>query len=1854
MTSSAYAGYGAEDNCCECGKPGEDGGGVLAEPDCGADGYKCFEYGANICTEHWAEDFYCDVRCAAPYQKNGGSPTWRYDPYGDTTQPCSHNCETWKPCCVTEGLRCVQETSGSGSGSGDGMRRLNDFETEALPGISGVALGSPPAPESPRTWSWEAVGTTIVSLFGTAEDLTAGSVQTGSGGPVLPHGEITADPPMFAVSPDGDDERHSQSVWGKMDGYGYMYGHGRADHPDQDYPSDEPSGEASDDSHRVRRRLLHTRDHRRPPSSPPPPPNGHQVRGGGCLYGSRNGRRGKICNDPPCNQFACKTFTLQCAKDTYLDYTEQEQCKAECGETHGRRRMQEAHEEATGIAPVSDPKHIHLVNKMLKAVHHGHGRRALMQSQRSQDEVTSARAGSVLGVLGGVGTAVSGRLLAGEEPEKILSSGYTLEVQQFDTTSSPLGSAAVGGGQVQVPAGENLTAGDSSIQTISWQANPYSAVGGSQTAEDPASVLSSQVFSVRLMAGTGEVNVAGLSETFNVTLQRTVSGAVAAAGPNGTNFSSVPDAPMCTSFSCINSYDVAHGSGSCALVMNSRGYTCEEHFCADCELAGFCDLSCDASCNTTDVDSSVDNSTADLSSSEHNFLAPLPNCTLDPSPSCTYWDVAAMRWRTDGIVLNVTETTVTCAFHHLTDFSAMMSPPAQTSELASLVDTFDLAAFALANPVGLVISVTLFLCVVGVTSLSIRRLRKERVSKVRHKIKTDIIKRGGKYEEYGSKFQAWQDDAMAFGDRVDRMLPLRLRSDYLCGSLFMPLNGEPFDHWQRLLVTLMVCLCTLMVNVFFFQSKHDQLEMCEGPVVDGRPSNCTGDVSQQTLCHCRTYDCSAPGCDSCGRCDSMDNCALSCPIVQSSRIIQTFVTLLLTWPIGSLLQSVFKWLHKPYVKMVEEELKLAREADTQARTKRGHKHTGGRRRYGRKGKDGANTSEANSDLVGDEGSQVWTESNSGQEEARMEEEAAEMFKEDWEKEPILPDGRLPCAECGERQMFPIDTIMRYDYLVLETRLAAWTPAPGDRKRQPTYETILELYSKKELCCILHRHNIPYSYKKNGGQNLQQSKNVMAWQVHRMVDSNVTKSGTNLAAVANAKRSRRTQSMRDLHKRVFTPKEGTNWEHAMGALKLVNPGRSIVNQRKKKGKWTSTEASGPGKREQKRHERCPVCKGTGASALVWYVTENIGAHKSTFMKVTPAQRRMAQKSMKKKLKRKQKKRGLSKAEAKAMAEKEAKDLRSLQLDDIADRREKKCGQWDYALPYILGLVVGLTCVVTIARVVRNFSAPRTVEWALSSVVSLVLSWTLTDPLKIVLLTPKKAWKSHKKVEVRARNKSTAHGKLQGAIFMFGGMGPMSSMQNNRGRVDKFKKAARTVEHITAALDAKQRQVLKKAVRTQEKAQRLDLAERHEKEAKELEQNSSAASGPSASVVNLVQLRAQMKHKHTDEKQRLDEKMKVMDEDLHSVLNGQHEKFQNSTVSDNDNKLSAETLMANYNAEAQKLHGPTGADTQQKRKDQEALQTKIAQKRRQMAERVASVEKLLNVHSRAVDESVAEKAAKAKTREDEVAAMKDKLSEATAKMERVLWTNRHVTDKAVAAFGNQGSAAVSSSAVADKFKRSLTDDVKARKTGFTLALNNDGSAEVNSAAATQAMQTAIDVTDDAADAGVLEKVNAAQRWKNLMAWQARVTALDRLASIPSGPMDFANLAKTAAAAKVPKAPPRPSLGSAVTFSAAKDQASRISSPSPPAVPRGASSGAMPRAPPRPSAVLSAQGPGADARPSPAHRSLVNPAGGPKTAEEKVADEVAIRASIARARAKLAAKKRLMAKRAFEKKDTAGITM
>merc|ERR1712176_561643 len=122
-----------------------------------------------------------------------------------------------------------------------------------------------------------------------------------------------------------------------------------------------------------------------------------------------------------------------------------------------------------------------------------------------------------------------------------------------------------------------------------------------------------------------------------------------------------------------------------------------------------------------------------------------------------------------------------------------------------------------------------------------------------------------------------------------------------------------------------------------------------------------------------------------------------------------------------------------------------------------------------------------------------------------------------------------------------------------------------------------------------------------------------------------------------------------------------------------------------------------------------------------------------------------------------------------------------------------------------------------------------------------------------------------------------------------------------------------------------------------------------------------------------------------------------------------------------------------------------------------------------------------------------------------------------MERVLWANRHVTAKATAAFSHGAAAAD-----ATVKTRSLSSDIKARKSGQYVG--DDVAPELKADDVNQAIASALDLETEISRPTEAES-GAAQRWKDLSAWQARVTAL---AALPTdGPLEIAQIVKAATA-------------------------------------------------------------------------------------------------------------------------------
>ena len=271
------------------------------------------------------------------------------------------------------------------------------------------------------------------------------------------------------------------------------------------------------------------------------------------------------------------------------------------------------------------------------------------------------------------------------------------------------------------------------------------------------------------------------------------------------------------------------------------------------------------------------------------------NCIAPSEPSCSYLDTRAKEWRLDGAVVNRTGSSIVCEFSHLTDFAVCLGPPPRANAVASLEETFDLAAFASDNAAGLVMCLMLLVIVVVAGVRSARRhLRR-------------IADEGRGIDDTASQLPYARGlrllrDVSSGGVEAMR---LRLRIKWTCGSLMFPIEGDPMDATQRQFVVVSTAMCAMAVNLLFFRMSDHTKHMCEGPA----GSNCTEALRESGMCLCRTFDCG--GCDGCAACRSLLGCIKACEEWRSNGLLAVIVSSCIVGPVVFSLNWLFKWLHKP-------------------------------------------------------------------------------------------------------------------------------------------------------------------------------------------------------------------------------------------------------------------------------------------------------------------------------------------------------------------------------------------------------------------------------------------------------------------------------------------------------------------------------------------------------------------------------------------------------------------------------------------------------------------------------------------------------------------------------------------------------------------------------------------------------------------------------------------------------------------------------------------------------------------------------------------------------------------------------
>jgi hypothetical protein len=292
-------------------------------------------------------------------------------------------------------------------------------------------------------------------------------------------------------------------------------------------------------------------------------------------------------------------------------------------------------------------------------------------------------------------------------------------------------------------------------------------------------------------------------------------------------------------------------------------------------------------------------------------------------------------------------------------------------------------------------------------------------------------------------------------------------------------------------------------------------------------------------------------------------------------------------------------------------------------------------------------------------------------------------------------------------------------------------------------------------------------------------------------------------------------------------------------------------------------------------------------------------------------------------------------------------------------------------------------------------------------------------------------------------------------------------------------------------------------------------------------------------------------------------------------------------------------------------------------------------------------LLHVHSRAAEQAIA--AAQEKKVQDAVAAKKTELEEATAKMERVLWKNRHVIETkqaatAVDAFNSDASGGVGTGSLPNP---SLAADIRSIRAGVSAHTSttplqpDDLEREMQQALETEqppaeepwAQQLDAVRQDTGRDTALHTAGDPKARWKQAFEWQKRVATL--LASTAPKEDKLASVVKIAAQSQTREgnlARPRPlpreptNRGErSVSFSA-----NIIAAQTP-----GLLARKRPQPPARARGPVDATGVRAGVRASPTTRNLVVTV--PGGAEMMREDEARIREKIDRAKRALEVKKK-----------------
>jgi hypothetical protein len=127
------------------------------------------------------------------------------------------------------------------------------------------------------------------------------------------------------------------------------------------------------------------------------------------------------------------------------------------------------------------------------------------------------------------------------------------------------------------------------------------------------------------------------------------------------------------------------------------------------------------------------------------------------------------------------------------------------------------------------------------------------------------------------------------------LIKVGLKTEWTCGSLLHPLDGDP-HHRHRLFVTTCIVISSAAINLLFHRTGGSK-EMCEG--LEG--GSCTDETWNAGLCKCLTFDCRSYGCNNCVPCTSMAQCETSCRLIAEPGVWTSLVTAAILLPMHAIL-----------------------------------------------------------------------------------------------------------------------------------------------------------------------------------------------------------------------------------------------------------------------------------------------------------------------------------------------------------------------------------------------------------------------------------------------------------------------------------------------------------------------------------------------------------------------------------------------------------------------------------------------------------------------------------------------------------------------------------------------------------------------------------------------------------------------------------------------------------------------------------------------------------------------------------------------------------------------------------------